>query len=281
MAKLILEKISAAAYESLVTKNAETIYWLENGTIYVGGHLYGGKVAFITADPENPELNTLYVDLVTKKVKTYDGISLKVVSNGFTEDMTAALAEGGDGTLAPTAKAVYDYLEENYSKTDLVVTAGKYMHYTDEEGVVHSEIWLSIAPKGAEDPWAKEEDIIKIPVGDLIDTYTGGDTSSISVSVDNNNVITANVKLHEATNNALVLEDDGLYVNISGKADKVGTGHENEVALYDAEGNLTTNGKKIGGATLAATVDANTVATEQAVKTYADSLITWTNWTTV
>ena len=64
MAKLNLEKISVAAYEEKVissTVDARTIYWLDDGTIYVGNNLYGGKIQIIEADSTYPEMNTIYI----------------------------------------------------------------------------------------------------------------------------------------------------------------------------------------------------------------------------
>lgn len=279
--KLNLEKISAENYNALLTKDSQTIYWLDDSTIYVGGKLYGGKVSFISEDPAEPELNTLYINTTTKKIKTYNGIEFKTISNGFTEDITEALSEGGDSSLAPTAQAIYNYLEANYSKTDLVVTAGKYVEQDDKH-----EIWLSIAEKGVEDPYANENDIIKIPVDSLVDIYTPGeDTQTASIKISDNKV-TADVKISSNEGNIIVIKEDGLYastttVDVGGKADKVGANHTDEIALYDEEGNLKAEGYKIGGSSFANTVDEKTIATEEAAKKYADSIITWVNWETV
>jgi hypothetical protein len=279
MGKLNLEKISVANYGALSSKNANTIYWLEDGTVYTGDKLYGGKVSFTTSDPESPELNTLYINPNTKKIKIYNGTELVVINNGYTEDISTALAEGGDDSLTPTARALDNYLKEKYGDRDLVVTAGKYVEDTDND---KHELWLSIAEKGAEDPYANEDEVIKIPVGSLVDIYTSKDTDSTTTSIVDNE-ISVNVKVSATEGNHLTIKDDGLYVSvtdtdISGKADKVGANHENEVALYDTTGNLKAEGISVGGATLSESADSNTLATEEAVKTYADSLINWINW---
>lgn len=62
---------------------------------------------------------------------------------------------------------------------------------------------------------------IRVPVASLIDTYTGGVTDSASVSVSSQNVITANVKLDQATGNAITVvsgENGGLRVDLSAYA---------------------------------------------------------------
>lgn len=47
-----------------------------------------------------------------------------------------------------------------------------------------------------------------------------------------------------AAGNALSLKADGLYVDISGKADKVKNATDGNLAALDASGNLTDSGKK-------------------------------------
>lgn len=80
----------------------------------------------------------------------------------------------------------------------------------------------------------------------LVDTYkakaTGKDTSTtITVS---GYEIEVKVNVSAATGNALSLKADGLYVDISGKADKVKNATSGNFAALDANGNLTDSGKK-------------------------------------
>lgn len=63
-------------------------------------------------------------------------------------------------------------------------------------------------------------------------------------------------------------------VDISGKMDKMSTSTANNVVLADGAGGVKDSGKKLGGAALAGSPDANTLATELAVKTYGDSIQT-------
>ena len=49
---------------------------------------------------------------------------------------------------------------------------------------------------------------IRVPVGALIDIYTGGDTSTASVSVSSQNVITAAVKLDQHSGNSISIAPD-------------------------------------------------------------------------
>lgn len=57
-------------------------------------------------------------------------------------------------------------------------------------------------------------DKVTIPVESLIDVYTGLATPSVTVTVSADNKISANVKLSATANNALTIEEDGLYVGL-------------------------------------------------------------------
>lgn len=65
-------------------------------------------------------------------------------------------------------------------------------------------------------------------------------------------------------------------VDISGKLDKVTASHTDEIITANADGTVKVSGKKAGGSTLAGTPNANTLATEVAVKAAIDaSAIVW------
>lgn len=57
-------------------------------------------------------------------------------------------------------------------------------------------------------------DPVSIPVGSLIDIYTGIATATATVTVSPDNKISVNVKVSATANNALVIEEDGLYVAV-------------------------------------------------------------------
>lgn len=110
MAKLNLEKISVEAYKDKIASSmidSKTIYWLDDGTIYVGNNLYGGKIQIIESDPDYPEMNTIYVDKNTLSMKIYNGVSYDVISKGY----TISVADSSTDELVPTAKAVASYVQ--------------------------------------------------------------------------------------------------------------------------------------------------------------------------
>lgn len=327
MGKLNLEKISVSEYKRKVSASEidlRTIYWLNDGTIYVGNNLYGGKVEVIEQDPDYPEMNTIYVDKNTLSMKIYNGVAFDTINKGYTilvEDTSTdelvptakavasyvqnkiqAIAESGigvtsisyvgDGELSVTKDGAssnialngmtysptYDEtarkltipivgssaLEINFAK-DTAVTAGKYNEDTNE-------IWLTLAE---DKTYTDESKLIKIPAQGLIDVYTGKETNTATTTVSETNEISVNVKVSAESGNSLSVKDDGLYVSVpsdANKLDKVATGHVNEIITANADGTIKVSGKSVGGATLVPTPDENTVATEAAVKTYADTV---------
>ena len=85
----------------------------------------------------------------------------------------------------------------------------------------------------------------------LVDTYTAADNSI------NINGYSVNVKISAAANNAITLQNDGLHVDISGKADKVTGATAGNLAGLDANGNLTDS-----GVTFAPDADINAMITD-------------------
>ena len=57
-------------------------------------------------------------------------------------------------------------------------------------------------------------EVIKIPVGSLIDIYIGVATATADVTVSDDNKISVNVRVSATANNAIVIEEDGIYVPI-------------------------------------------------------------------
>ena len=327
MGKLNLEKISVAEYKKKVSASEidlRTIYWLDDGTIYTGNNLYGGKIQIIESDPDYPEMNTIYVDKNTLSMKIYNGVAFDTITKGYTISVTDTSTD----ELVPTAKAVASYiqnkiqeisesdsgitsisyvgngelsvtkdgavsniplngmayapsydevtrkltipivgdsaLEINFAK-DTTVTAGKYNEDTNE-------IWLTLAE---DKTFTDESKLIKIPAQGLIDIYTGKETSTTTTTVSDTNEISVDVKISAESGNSLSVKPDGLYVNVpsdANKLDKVATGHVDEIITANADGTIKTSGKSIGGDTLVPTPDSNTLATEAAVKSYADTV---------
>lgn len=118
--------------------------------------------------------------------------------------------------------------------------------------------------------WAEipaDETPLVIAVGDLVDTYTATNTNSITMTVSSNQ-FSADVKIDSTKGqNLLTVSENGLYVapvDLSTYMALVDSAVENNIASFDADGQVKDSGVKVGGATLAGT--AGLLATEQAVQ---------------
>ena len=74
----------------------------------------------------------------------------------------------------------------------------------------------------------------------LVDTYTVASGNSAKILTISGRTIT--VKISAVANNAITVQNDGLHVNISGKADKVASSVNGNLAGLDANGNPTNSG---------------------------------------
>lgn len=89
---------------------------------------------------------------------------------------------------------------------------------------------------------------VVIPAADLVDVYTGtpaGSTDDVSVTVSSGNVITASVVVDPANDNHLTSSSTGLMVDVSDKADILGSSAETHVLIGSSTGNLEDSGKTI------------------------------------
>ena len=105
-------------------------------------------------------------------------------------------------------------LEINLGK-DMVVTSGVYNQETQE-------IELTLT----------DGSVVKIPATALVDVYTGDATATVTVTVSEDNVITAVVKISTKEKNLLKQDENGLYVV---EADFVETKQAIAQALADAK----------------------------------------------
>ena len=85
---------------------------------------------------------------------------------------------------------------------------------------------------------------VEIPVGDLVHTYTVGNTKTVNMNLSGSQ-ITANVRISVTGGNALVANDDGLFVSvpdITGKMDKVSGATAGNLASLDSSGQVVDSG---------------------------------------
>ena len=116
----------------------------------------------------------------------------------------------------------------------------------------------------------KKTDKVEIDATALVDIYTGKATTTSTTTVSAGNEISVDVKISDKTGNILKSDANGLYVDAvdqSAKMDKDTDAVAGNLAKFDADGNAVDAGLKAGGAALAETTDATTLATEKAVET--------------
>lgn len=115
----------------------------------------------------------------------------------------------------------------------------------------------------------KKTEKVEIDATALVDIYTGKATTTATTAVSAGNEISVDVKISDKTGNILKSDANGLYVDAvdqSAKMDKDTDAVAGNLAKFDADGNAVDAGLKAGGAALAETTDATTLATEKAVE---------------
>lgn len=180
---------------------------------------------------------------VTKVTNAVSGNVVKFATNGEVQD--SGLATGG-ATLAATP-----------ASTTLATEAAVKAYADGKVAKVTSATENNVVIFGAS--------------GEVKD---GGFSINTTNDYENSNSASDKILITEKTLSGvvskLVAGDMGDALN--GKLDNVAAGKAGEIITATAAGGVEVSGKKVGGATLAATPDANTVATEAAV---ADAM-SWT-----
>ena len=221
-----------------------------------------------------------------------------------TEAGTIKVGDGSADTLTGVAHGItYDASAlkitiPQYGQDDVVVnipkdkfvTAGKYYEdYPEENPTLHKVIVLTID---------NQEDPVIIPAEALVNIYTADNTNkNVQITISDDNKISGMIALDPDANNALKYDAaKGFIVNVSGKMDKIADATGDKIVLstadgqvkestkgidsfaekvvgavdnlmsFGANGAIKDSGKKVGGATLAATTDSDTLATEKAVE---------------
>lgn len=304
MAKVLFYTATWAKYSALTTKDASALYFItDRNQIYKGSDLYSPAVKVVETYPSDSKAASgqLYAKS-SGQTKFYDGtkwvtvagnLADKFLSNAVRHVVTAE--EAGKGIYADCVEGDIGILftvsdERGGSSTvqyfvkltDLVdIYTGKDTHTVDMN-VNGYEISANVkvstrAGNSLEIISNSASEGLYVPPT----VYTGSTGTAVDVSVDGDRQISATLNLSSDSGNIAVVKADGLYVpsssaELSGKMDVYGSDSASQILLSVANGKtVTRSGKKIGGATLAETVDANTVATEAAVEAAIDAAIAW------
>ncbi len=225
--------------------------------------------------------------MLAQRTKT----ELTTLENKFNVGINAAFK-----SLAVSGNTVSFYTTADKSGTAAATLDFPAEYFLDQAktSLVPSFAWAEATYPGSTDPSLEGKPVLVLAVkGDdsvsysflnmekLMSVYTvksEGKDASTTVTIDGYTIdVKANISTEEGTQ--LQLTAAGLFVpkpaatDISSKADKVAGAVEGNFAGLDANGNLTDSGKKAGGATMATTPDANTLATEIAVKAAMDAIV--------
>lgn len=281
----------------------------ETKQLFRGETLYTEAVAMVDDFPAVAAVGKLYVHNTTLEGKVYTGTEWKTVIQAIAHTVEAedskpvtgqavinyVKAEFGTGLNGLVTGISFDPTEKNLKYTvkngeeqsvaiDGFVTGASYdggsgkLTFTVEGGEA-IEINLpkeNFVKSGRYDTETKEivlvlqdDTEVKIPAAELVDTYTGIETDTASVTVSESNQISANVKVSAEGGNALQKKSDGLFVaptDISNKMDKVAGERANEILVSTEDGSAALSGKVVGGSTLSESPNENTLATEMAVE---------------
>lgn len=200
------------------------------GVIYVNTtdfsmHIYNGaefiqlNKTYATTIPASPDDNTVPT---TKAVATYVTNKIADVVGGvgtFVTDVTyvpasgtLSVAKGGEPVNTVLTGVVNNptYAAETRTITLPVFGGDALVIELGKDAFVESGSYNST--NKTIDLVLTSGDEVNIPVGSLIDIYTGLATPSATVSVSSDNKISVNVKVSATANNAITIEEDGLYV---------------------------------------------------------------------
>ena len=227
----------------------------------LSGKIYNGTswsdvirptVSVVTESGENPVNSTAVIAYVAQEIAKITGEGSSVVTN-ITWDDANQILDIFKGTAQQS-------ITLTGLGVDLSLSGGKLQLKDTEGNLIGTEVSLDTERfvTGGEyvadtktivlyfDGKTGEEstDKIEIPVTDLVDTYTAGNTSSINMSVSSNQ-FTATVRISVEGGNALELKDDGLFVSvpdISNKINKVSGATAGNLPMLTADGSLEDSG---------------------------------------
>lgn len=197
--------------------------------------------------------------------------------NSETQNIELTIEGQTDKVLIPAAALVDTYVADNTSKNITVSvssdnkisasltidpTAGNALKYTSKGFMVNVSNKVNTYGAGT-----KSELILSDATGNTI-SRSGvtvlSDAGTTALGTSTTTVPVASI-IARAITAAVNTAKTALTTEINKKATKLASGAASQVLLSTADGNYSRSGKTIGGATLSATANSNTLATEAAV----------------
>lgn len=234
--------------------------------------------ALSATDTMQPVSGKAVADFVKQQIEGVTGSGDLVAGIGYTATTNTLVATMADGTTQEVdmtnvaADLVYDkatgLLQVKNAKGTTIgtginldlerfVQSASYDHETGKITLVFNE-----------------GDSLEIEIGDLVDTYTAANSSTIKMTVTGNE-FTAEAIVATTAGNLLQATDSGLYVaiDLSGYMVRDTDAVQSNLAMFDANGNAVDAGVVAGGATLSGS-SASVLATEAAVAAIRTALQT-------
>lgn len=293
-------RCTAATYAGLATKDANALYFLtDSGLIYQGSKLYSFNVVKSAAAPSGTGVGgTIYYNTTTGVASIWDGSAFIALGVATEEELTAASTHA----KVATAKAVVDYvagvksaIESDAAAAYLAkgtsMTNNNLFAISSNGGAVADSgygIGGTTTIAGTANKLATEAGVKAYVENEIADAITAlGSFLKVKETVATVAALPATGNepgdVRHVTENAGEYLWDGtawqeLGIDLSNYMQKVSGATAGDVATLNANGEVIDSGKKVGGSTLAASPDANTLATEAAVKAYADSVVGGANY---
>lgn len=187
-----------------------------------------------------------------------------VVGPASATDSTVVLFDGATGKQIKGSEITLTQLQSAITNAHTHANKSNLDTYTKDMTTLQSEIEAA-----ANEYTDTEVDAAKLELQGAIDALKISDLAD----VDTSGILDGQVLYWDNASSTWKVKTIAS-VDISGKMDKMSTSTANNVVIADGAGGVKDSGKKLGGATLAGSPDANTLATELAVKTYGDSIQT-------
>ena len=232
-------------------------------------------VAGDTAKPVSSKAVEDYVATEIGKVTGSGDLVSDVAFDGATNTFTVSMADGSSEQIALDNVAVDLVYDAATGKLNVKNAAGTTIgtgisldleRFVKSASYDHDTRKITLVFNDDQSP-------VEIEIGDLVDTYTAKNSTTIALSVTGNEFV-AEAIVSSAEGNILQKTENGLYVaavDQSGKMDKDTDAVAGNLAKFDANGNAVDAGYTAGAATLAGT-SATVLATEAAVAAVRDAL---------
>lgn len=225
--------LDTSTLELKATLDNATWYTLFPGYITDGANwttANSGKLATIAVIKEKIDAAIEAISLAT----SFDNATGKIkVGNGTEAQLTGVAHDVVyDSSALKITIPVYggEDIVVNIPKDKFVENVAYYEDYPEQNPTHHKVIVFTVA---------NQEDPVIMPAEALVDIYTADNVGhDVTVTVTDDNKISAQVKINSDATNALVSTETGLKVDITGKLDKLSNADGAKVVISKVDGTV-------------------------------------------